>query len=372
MISRESVEKEGEEAGLPGKLTKPTLCEVSPIPLLRILPCRAPAPPRRFCCDSGSLSRGWGASEEQSRAVLRSITCRGGGYKILEPGRRAGDLRTSPLQGPLCSQSRRRHLGVPKGLTACVRAAPGARALDRRGEGAPTTGRALQPPTPPDMSRSFYVDSLIIKDSSRPAPSLPEPHPGPDFFIPLGVPAPLVISVPGPGCASRKSGAFCVCPLCVTSHLHSSRGPASSGGGNAGAGSAGATGGGGAGAAGALPLLKSQFSSGPGDAQFCPRVSHAHHHHHPPQHHHHQPQQPGSAAAAAAAALGHPQHHAPVCTATTYNVADPRRFHCLTMGRAGPGHLRATPRRLPGAKRRAFSGGSGSLWGGRGGRRRGF
>ncbi|KAI4542925.1 hypothetical protein MJG53_005881 [Ovis ammon polii x Ovis aries] len=60
----------------------------------------------------------------------------------------------------------------------------------------------------------------------------------------------------GPGCASRKSGAFCVCPLCVTSHLHSSRGPASSGGGNAGAGSAGAAGGGAAGAAGALPLLK--------------------------------------------------------------------------------------------------------------------
>lgn len=64
MISRESVEKEGEEAGLPAKLTKPTLCKVSPIPLLRVLPCRAPAPPRRFCCDSGSLSRGWGAAEE--------------------------------------------------------------------------------------------------------------------------------------------------------------------------------------------------------------------------------------------------------------------------------------------------------------------
>ncbi|XP_010858025.1 PREDICTED: GS homeobox 2 [Bison bison bison] len=70
--------------------------------------------------------------------------------------------------GSLEELSRHRHLGVPKGLTACVRAAPGARALDRRGEGAPTTGRALQPPTPPDMSRSFYVDSLIIKDSSRP------------------------------------------------------------------------------------------------------------------------------------------------------------------------------------------------------------
>ncbi|KAG3276610.1 GS homeobox 2 [Ictidomys tridecemlineatus] len=104
------------------------------------------------------------------------------------------------------------------------------------------------------MSRSFYVDSLIIKDTSRPAPSLPEPHPGPDFFIPLGMPSPLVMSVSGPGCPSRKSGAFCVCPLCVTSHLHSSP------------------------------------------------------------------------------ALGHPQHHAPVCAATTYNVADPRRFHCLTMG----------------------------------------
>ncbi|XP_010572870.1 PREDICTED: GS homeobox 2 [Haliaeetus leucocephalus] len=74
------------------------------------------------------------------------------------------------------------------------------------------------------MSRSFYVDSLIIKDSSRPAPSLPEHHHGQDFFIPLSMPSPLVMSVSGPGCPSRKSGAFCVCPLCVTSHLHSSRG----------------------------------------------------------------------------------------------------------------------------------------------------
>ncbi|XP_004706384.1 GS homeobox 2 [Echinops telfairi] len=97
------------------------------------------------------------------------------------------------------------------------------------------------------MSRSFYVDSLIIKDSSRPAPSLPEPHPGPDFLIPLGMPSPLVMSVSGPGCPSRKSEAF-------------------------------------------WDYLM------------------------------------------AAAALGHPQHHAPVCAATTYNVADPRRFHCLTMG----------------------------------------
>ncbi|NXI98064.1 GSX2 protein, partial [Psophia crepitans] len=95
------------------------------------------------------------------------------------------------------------------------------------------------------MSRSFYVDSLIIKDSSRPAPSLPEHHHGQDFFIPLSMPSPLVMSVSGPGCPSRKSGAFCVCPLCVTSHLHSSRG-----------------GGGG----GAIPLLKSQFPAGGSDS----------------------------------------------------------------------------------------------------------
>ncbi|XP_023781550.1 GS homeobox 2 [Cyanistes caeruleus] len=56
------------------------------------------------------------------------------------------------------------------------------------------------------MSRSFYVDSLIIKDSSRPAPSLPEHHHGQDFFIPLSMPSPLVMSVSGPGCPSRKSG----------------------------------------------------------------------------------------------------------------------------------------------------------------------
>ncbi|XP_030802713.1 GS homeobox 2 [Camarhynchus parvulus] len=153
------------------------------------------------------------------------------------------------------------------------------------------------------MSRSFYVDSLIIKDSSRPAPSLPEHHHGQDFFIPLSMPSPLVMSVSGPGCPSRKSGAFCVCPLCVTSHLHSSRG---------------------GGAGGAIPLLKSQFPTAAGEAQCCPRSSHAHH---PPQH-----PPPAASVPAAAAALGHPAHHPPACAATTYSVSDPRRFHCLGMG----------------------------------------
>ncbi|XP_074759934.1 GS homeobox 2 [Athene noctua] len=160
------------------------------------------------------------------------------------------------------------------------------------------------------MSRSFYVDSLIIKDSSRPAPSLPEHHHGQDFFIPLSMPSPLVMSVSGPGCPSRKSGAFCVCPLCVTSHLHSSRG------------------GGGGGGGGAIPLLKSQFPAAAGEAQCCPRAGHTHH---PPPH----PPPAASvpaAAAAAAAALGHPAHHPPACAATTYSVSDPRRFHCLGMG----------------------------------------
>uniref|UniRef100_A0A8C5NME3 GS homeobox 2 n=1 Tax=Junco hyemalis TaxID=40217 RepID=A0A8C5NME3_JUNHY len=154
------------------------------------------------------------------------------------------------------------------------------------------------------MSRSFYVDSLIIKDSSRPAPSLPEHHHGQDFFIPLSMPSPLVMSVSGPGCPSRKSGAFCVCPLCVTSHLHSSRG---------------------GGAGGAIPLLKSQFPTAAGEAQCCPRSSHAHH---PPQH------PPPAAAVPAAAALGHAAHHPPACAAGTYSVSDPRRFHCLGMGRS--------------------------------------
>ncbi|CAM2113319.1 unnamed protein product [Caretta caretta] len=158
------------------------------------------------------------------------------------------------------------------------------------------------------MSRSFYVDSLIIKDSSRPAPSLPEHPHGQDFLIPLGMPSPLVMSVSGPGCPSRKSGTFCVCPLCVTSHLHSSRG----------------------GGSGAIPLLKSQFPPG-GDAQYCPRMSHAQHQ-----------QQQGpvpAAAAAAAAALGHPAHHAPVCAAAPYSVSDPRRFHCLSMGGSDTSHI---------------------------------
>ncbi|XP_038254551.1 GS homeobox 2 [Dermochelys coriacea] len=155
------------------------------------------------------------------------------------------------------------------------------------------------------MSRSFYVDSLIIKDSSRPAPSLPEHPHGQDFLIPLSMPSPLVMSVSGPGCPSRKSGSFCVCPLCVTSHLHSSRG----------------------GGSGAIPLLKSQFPPG-ADAQYCPRVSHAQHQ-----------QQQSSVPAAAAAALGHPAHHAPVCTAAPYSVSDPRRFHCLGMGGSDTSHI---------------------------------
>lgn len=170
----------------------------------------------------------------------------------------------------------------------------------------PTLGEPPPASQPSTMSRSFYVDSLIIKDSSRPAPSLPEHHHGQDFFIPLSMPSPLVMSVSGPGCPSRKSGAFCVCPLCVTSHLHSSRG---------------------GGAGGAIPLLKSQFPTAAGEAQCCPRSSHAHH---PPQH----PPPAASVPAAAAAALGHPAHHPPACAATTYSVSDPRRFHCLGMGRS--------------------------------------
>ncbi|XP_048366130.1 GS homeobox 2 [Sphaerodactylus townsendi] len=171
------------------------------------------------------------------------------------------------------------------------------------------------------MSRSFYVDSLIVKDSAPALPAAPEPPPPPghDFLLPLGVPAPLLRSVAAAGaaCPSRKTGAgFCLCPLCLASaHLHASA--------RATAGAAAAAGGGAAPAA--LPLLKGHFApvgaavGGNGEGHYCPRVGHAQHPPAPQQQQQHQ---------AAAHALGHP----PVCAAAAYSMSDPRRFHCLGMG----------------------------------------
>lgn len=127
------------------------------------------------------------------------------------------------------------------------------------------------------MSRSFYVDSLIIKDTVRPGP--PE-HPGQDFLIPISMHSPSVMTVSAPVCPSRKSGTFCVCPLCVTSHIHSSRS--------------------------GIPMLKTQFPGA--EAQYCQRITHQ--------------QSP---------ALPHPGH-TPVCT-PTFSVTDPRRYHCLSIGK---------------------------------------
>ncbi|XP_028658845.1 GS homeobox 2 [Erpetoichthys calabaricus] len=135
------------------------------------------------------------------------------------------------------------------------------------------------------MSRSFYVDSLIIKDTARPAP-LSE-HPGQDFLLPMSMHSSSVMSVSAPVCPSRKTGTFCVCPLCVTSHIHSPRN--------------------------SLPLLKSQFPNG--DPQYCQRMSHQH-----------------------SPALGHPGHP-PVCSSTSYSATDPRRFHCLSLGASENGHI---------------------------------
>lgn len=127
------------------------------------------------------------------------------------------------------------------------------------------------------MSRSFYVDSLIIKDTVRPAPA---EHPGKDFLLPISMHSPGVMTVSAPVCPSRKNGTFCVCPLCVTSHIHSSRG--------------------------GIPMLKGQFPGA--DAQYCQRLAHQ--------------QSP---------ALAHPGH-TPVCT-PTFSVTDPRRYHCLSIGK---------------------------------------
>lgn len=127
------------------------------------------------------------------------------------------------------------------------------------------------------MSRSFYVDSLIIKDTVRPGPA---EHPGQDFLIPISMHSPSVMTVSAPVCPSRKNGTFCVCPLCVTSHIHSSRS--------------------------GIPMLKSQFPGA--EAQYCQRIAHQ--------------QSP---------ALAHPGH-TPVCT-PTFSVTDPRRYHCLSIGK---------------------------------------
>ncbi|XP_061635378.1 GS homeobox 2 [Phyllopteryx taeniolatus] len=130
------------------------------------------------------------------------------------------------------------------------------------------------------MSRSFYVDSLIVKDA-RPAE-----HPAAaahDFLLPISVHTPGVV----PACPSRKSGAFCVCPLCVSTHLHSN----------------------------SRPALKGHFATGSEAAQYCHRLAH----------HQHQ-----------SAALAHPGH-APVCTASVFT--DPRRYHCISMGASESSHI---------------------------------
>ncbi|XP_038625048.1 GS homeobox 2 [Tachyglossus aculeatus] len=145
------------------------------------------------------------------------------------------------------------------------------------------------------MSRSFYVDSLIVKESGRGGSgplAVQEAGPGPGPLIPLGVPAPLVVAMGGPGCPQlrKAAGAFCVCPLCVTSHLQGGRAA-------------------GAGPGAPAPLLKGHFPAGtPDDGPFCPQT----------------PPVPAPA----------PPPPAPVCTAaaTAYSLSDPRRFHCLGLG----------------------------------------
>ncbi|KAL7871994.1 hypothetical protein SRHO_G00069770 [Serrasalmus rhombeus] len=151
------------------------------------------------------------------------------------------------------------------------------------------------------MSRSFYVDSLIIKDPARPS-ALSE-RAAHDFLLPVGVHAPGAVSVGAPACPSRKTGALCVCPLCVAAHVHAPR----SGG-------------------GALALLKAPPGFVSADAPpCCPRLAH-----------HHQHQGP---------AVAHAAHgHAPVCAPTAYGVTDPRRYHCVSLGASDGGPVQGGKR----------------------------
>lgn len=184
-------------------------------------------------------------------------------YKPLETGAHVGDAAGPTLFGvPFVEPSNISTFGDPEGFrweTAIILC----------------TERSLL--SCATMSRSFYVDSLIIKDTVRPGPV---EHPGQDFLIPISMHSPSVMTVTAPVCPSRKSGTFCVCPLCVTSHIHSSRS--------------------------GIPMLKSQFPGA--EAQYCQRIAHQ--------------QSP---------ALAHPGH-SPVCT-PTFSVTDPRRYHCLSIGK---------------------------------------
>lgn len=184
-------------------------------------------------------------------------------YKPLEPGAHVGDAVGPTLFGvPFVKPSNISTFGDPEGFRWET-------AIILRTERSLISGAG--------MSRSFYVDSLIIKDTVRPGPA---EHPGQDFLIPISMHSPSVMTVTAPVCPSRKNGTFCVCPLCVTSHIHSSRS--------------------------GIPMLKSQFPGA--ETQFCQRIAHQ--------------QSP---------ALAHPGH-TPVCT-PTFSVTDPRRYHCLSIGK---------------------------------------
>lgn len=127
-ISRESVEKEGEEAGLPAKLTKPTFCKVSPpIPLLRVIPCRAPAPPRRFCCvcvTRAAYPEGGEQPRSLSRAVLNCITCRVGAIKSRSRGAGRGTSGPALSRDPFVRSPDADTSASPKGLAGCTGSAP--------------------------------------------------------------------------------------------------------------------------------------------------------------------------------------------------------------------------------------------------------
>ncbi len=196
------------------------------------------------------------------------------GTKAPRPWAHVGDVRAGPLRGPFCWTIK--HKPAPEGFRTVLKPLCTAQVLGATPSVWYHWHHQHHTQTEAIMSRSFYVDSLIFKDPARPALS---EHTGQDFLIPIGMHSPGLMSVTAPVCPSRKTGTFCVCPLCVTSHIHSPRG--------------------------GIPLLKGQgFSAG--DAAFCQRVAH---------------QQ--------STALAHPGHgHPPTC----YSVTDPRRYHCLSLG----------------------------------------
>ncbi|XP_043928814.1 GS homeobox 1 [Protopterus annectens] len=126
------------------------------------------------------------------------------------------------------------------------------------------------------MPRSFFVDSLILRENNEKKSDIASP------LFPYAVhPSHPLHTLSANSCHSRKSGLLCVCPLCVTAtQLHPSP-PA-------------------------IPLLKASFPTF--GSQYCHSISRQH-----------------------TTSTGVSMTHGPSIYQTAYSLPDPRQFPCISV-----------------------------------------